>query len=81
VHDDFPPAIWWRGVWARITNNGAWNMLFTCHWCLPFWVVLVAGAWFAAGLFITWLAWAWWLFWGALALAYVVSMVIERDDR
>jgi hypothetical protein len=41
-----------------------------------------AGAigWFALTFFVPFLAWAWWLFWGWLALSYVAAMVIERDQ-
>lgn len=76
VHDSFPPAVWWRITWARITKDGPWVKLFTCWWCLSFWVTLVCigHAWLSG------LAWHWWLFWGALALSYVAAMVIARDE-
>lgn len=81
VHDSFPPAVWWRTLWSdRITKNGPWSMLFTCFWCLPFWVVLVCAGWFFLGLVVVWVAWVWWIFWGALAIAYLASVFIRRDE-
>lgn len=80
TYDQFPPSIWWRDTWRRITNDGPWAKLFTCFWCLPFWVVLVNFGWFYAGTFVDWIAIAWWVFWGALAVAYLASMVIARDS-
>lgn len=80
VHDDFPPSVWWRITWSRITNDGPWAKLFLCWWCLSFWVALFCIGWFIAGWYVVWLAWAWWIFWGALALGYAATMVIVRDE-
>lgn len=80
VHDDFPPAMWWRDVWRSLTNDGPWSKLFLCWWCLSFWVALVSIGWFIAGLFVVWIAWTWWIFWGALAVSYAATMVIVRDE-
>lgn len=80
VHDHFPPAERFRMWWTAFTQNGPWALLFTCFWCLPFWIVLVCLGWFALGLFVWWVALVWWIFWGALALAYLVSIVIARDE-
>ena len=80
VHDDFPPAMWWRDTWRRITNDGPWSMLFLCWWCLSFWIALVCIGWFIAGYYVVWIAWTWWIFWGALAVSYAATMVIVRDE-
>lgn len=80
VYDDYPPAMWWRDTWKRITKDGPWSKLFTCWWCLSPWVALVCIAWWV------WLiplhpAWmfAWWAWWGMLAAGYVATMIIVRD--
>lgn len=80
VYDDFPPFVWWRMQWDRITNDGPWSKLFHCWWCLSFWVGLFCIGWFIAGWYVLWIAWAWWIFWGALALSYAAVMVIVRDE-
>lgn len=80
VHDDFPPSVWWRITWSRITNDGPWSKLFLCWWCLSFWVALFCIGWFIAGWYVAWIAWAWWIFWGGLALGYAATMVIVRDE-
>lgn len=80
VHDDFPPSVWWRITWSRITNDGPWSKLFLCWWCLSFWVALFCIGWFIAGWYVVWIAWAWWIFWGGLALGYAATMVIVRDE-
>lgn len=80
TYDDFPPAIWARAAWDRVTNDGDWAKLAHCFWCAGPWVTLAAMGWFAAGLAVTWIAWTWWLFWGWLALSYVTSMIVARDE-
>lgn len=80
VHDEFPPAQAFRTWWQKATKNGPWALLFMCYWCAAFWFVLFALGWFALGLLVVWIGVAWWIFWGALALAYLVSMVIARDE-
>ena len=80
VYDDFPPSVWWRMLWGRWTGGTLWEKLFTCWWCLSFWVSLLCIGWFllidVAPIFF----WSWWVFWGALALSYVATMVIVRDE-
>lgn len=80
VNDDFPPFVWWRITWSRITNDGPWAKLFLCWWCLSFWVALVCIGWFllidAHPIFL----WSWWIFWGGLALGYLAAMLIVRDE-
>lgn len=82
THDEFPPSRWWRAVWQdRITaNHPGWSLLFICFWCLSPWIMLVAIGWFLLTLQVEWVAWAWWLFWGWLALSYVASMIVARDE-
>lgn len=79
VHDDFPPAMWWREMWAMWMNDGPWAKLFNCWWCFSFWAALACIGWYIGGLYVVWIAWAWWIFWGALALGYVATMLIVRD--
>ncbi len=80
VHDDFPPAVWWRIKWAEITHDGPWKMLFYCWWCLSFWIALVCIGWFLLIDIHPAFMWSWWIFWGALALSYVSTMLIVRDE-
>ncbi len=79
TYDSFPPAVWWREKWTEIVRDTDWKLLFSCFWCLPFWITLVCIGWWIGGLYVLWIAWAWWIFWGALAIAYLASMVIVRD--
>lgn len=79
VYDDFPPSVWWRMLWGRWTGGTLWEKLFTCWWCLSFWLALICVVWFLLTDLNLIVAYAWWIFWGALALGYVAAMVIERD--
>lgn len=81
VYDDFPPSVWWRDTWERWTDGTGWQSLFTCWWCLSFWVALACIGWWIAGVYVVWVAWAWWIFWGGLALGYLAPMLIVRDSR
>ena len=86
VYDDFPPAAWVRIQWDKLVppRRGpwwrAWNTLFHCWWCMGMWVALACILWWAflIPLHPAWM-YAWWVFWGALALSYVATMVIVRD--
>jgi undecaprenyl pyrophosphate phosphatase UppP len=80
VHDDFPPAVWWRIKWATWTKDGPWSKLFLCWWCLSFWVALVCIGWFLLGDVHPIFAWSWWIFWGGLAVSYLATMLIVRDE-
>lgn len=79
-HDAFPPSIWFRLQWDKLTANSSWNLLFHCPWCLSHWVVAVAIVWFLVGIPVAWLGFAWWLFWGWFAISYLTAMVIVRDE-
>ena len=81
IFDAFPPAVWFRIKWDDLTHKSSWNKLFHCPWCLIPWVMLASIGWFFGGLYgPVWIAWAWWLFWGWLALAYVATMIYVRDE-
>lgn len=80
VHDDFPPTKWWREAWTKLTDGTGWQSLFSCPWCFSFWAALACIGWWIGGLYVPWLAWAWWIWWGALAVAYVATMIYERDE-
>lgn len=81
VHDSYPPAVWWRKVWERITNGGPWNLLFTCPWCLAPWLALVCILWWwvLIPLHPAWM-FAWWAWWGMLAVGYAATMIYVRDE-
>lgn len=78
--DSFPPAVAFRMAWDKLTIGNSWNILFHCPWCLAPWVMLACIGWFALGTIVFWVAVVWWVFWGWLALSYVASMVVVRDE-
>jgi hypothetical protein len=80
VYDDFPPSVWVRIQWDRITNDGPWAKLVHCWWCASFWVALICVGWFLLTDLHAVFLWSWWIFWGALALSYVATMIIVRDE-
>jgi uncharacterized iron-regulated membrane protein len=79
TYDDYPPTIAIRARWAAITHDGGWSKLASCFWCLTPWLMLVAGVWFWLG-YGTWAEAAWWVFFGWLAISYLTSMVVARDE-
>lgn len=82
THDQFPPSAWLRAFWQdKVTaKRPAWSLLFICFWCLSPWIMLVAIVWFLFTLQYEWVAWAWWFFWGWMALSYVAAMITARDE-
>ncbi len=79
TYDVYPPSIWFRMTWTRITNDGPWSKLATCYWCASPWVMLVCMGWLAASLWSLPALIVWFAFWGWLGLSYLASMVINRD--
>ena len=79
VYDEFPPSVWIRIQWSRITDDGPWAKLVHCWWCASFWITLICVGWWIAGTFVPWIGFAWWVFWGTLSLSYLATMIIVRD--
>lgn len=77
TQDSFPPAAWLRTKWDELTNDGDWSTLFHCHWCMGLWMVIPIGGWALLSDLHSW----WWLFNGWMAAGYVVSMIVERDEK
>lgn len=80
VYDEFPPTMWIREMWLRLTRENAWAKLWFCWWCMSVWIAALCVGWWIAGLYVLWAAWSWWIFWGIFALAYLAPMVIVRDE-
>ena len=80
TYDDFPPAVRVRIWWATLTKDGPWAKLAMCQWCFTPWLMLFAIGWFFLGFVVLWIAWAWWIFWGWLAVSYLASLIIRRDE-
>lgn len=82
TYDAYPPAMWLRRKWLDLTrnretnDNGPWGKLAICQWCATPWIMAICIAW---GWFSS-LHWSWWVFWGWLALTYVASIIIARDE-
>lgn len=80
TYDDFPPTIKMRVLWDKLTDDSEWNKLLHCFWCFGFWAGLLGMSWFGVGLIVEWVMIAWWAVFGALAVGYVISMVVARDE-
>lgn len=80
TYDDFPPIVAIRMWWDKVTDDGPWAKLLHCSWCFSFWASLLAiGSFFLTPLWVP-LAWAWWIFWGALAASYVAALIVYWDE-
>ena len=82
THDSWPPAAAVRAWWTRLftREDGAlsdWHLLAVCHWCFGPWAFAFA----LATAWATSLHPVWWVFWGWLAGSYLVSMIVERDEK
>lgn len=80
THDDYPPAIAVRIWWDGVTKDGPWSKLVHCPWCFGPWATLAALLSFLASPAHPALGWAWWLFWGWLALSYWCSQYVYFDE-
>lgn len=82
VHDDFPPSMWFRVKFVQLVGGetSPWAKLALCHWCLSFWVTLAAiGSFFLCALSVI-SAFAWWIFWGGLAISYLAAILVHHDE-
>jgi hypothetical protein len=79
THDSFPPIARLR-AWYEDRVPEDWGMLVHCHWCMGPWMTLIAIGTFL--LTFTWppIAWVWWLFYGWMALSYLVSQYVHFDE-
>jgi hypothetical protein len=71
TEDSWPPVVWLRMQWDRITDHGPWYDLVDCPWCLAPWLVapnLILAV-------VTDLHPAWWIINGWLAASLAVSWV------
>lgn len=79
VHDTFPPIVAMR-IWYLDHVSEEWGKLVECHWCMGPWMTLIA--------ILTWLptfwhpavAFAWWIFYGWMAMSYLVSQYVHFDE-
>jgi hypothetical protein len=78
--DSWPPSAWWRDTWSRWTHDGPWSLLFSCHWCFGPWAALAALGTAFIGAEAGRPHLVWWLFWGWLAVSYLVSIVVHHDE-
>jgi hypothetical protein len=81
TYDDFPPSIWVRSLWNRVTRGSLWHKIVTCLWCASPYITAICMGWFFLGLFL-WqpLLIAWWIVWGFAALSYAASILVRRDE-
>jgi hypothetical protein len=80
TYDDYPLTIKLRIWWDTVTHDGPWAKLAHCHWCMGPWVTLIALVSFLLSFLHPALGWAWWIFWGWLALSYWTSQYVHFDE-
>lgn len=76
TNDDFPPIVWFRNTWGRLTNDGEWSNLVHCLWCAAPYLVAADIAWAV----LSDLHWSWWLFNGWMAVSYAASWLVFHDE-
>src|ERR1044072_6033248 len=75
TYDDFPPAMWVRDAWDRLTDNGPWALLFHCPYCMGFWVTIGVTLW---GWLSGWHT-AWWVTNSICGASYCAAIVMVHD--
>ena len=76
VEDEYPPSIWVRMKWDRLTRDGEWAKLVHCGWCAsPYVTALVLGL----GYFLRWPTW-WYVGSAWLAASYVAGWIVFHDE-
>jgi hypothetical protein len=75
VDDDWPPMVWFRRKWDRLTENSTWSVLVECYWCVSPYIAAVDIGW----AILANLHWTWWLVNGWLAVSWLASYMCFRD--
>lgn len=77
--DVFPPVVWLRIHWDRLTRDGSWTPLLHCGYCFAVWAAAFVVGW---GYVSDWNV-VWWLFNGGLSVAYLgaILMAFDGDDE
>jgi hypothetical protein len=73
--DKFPPTVYLRAFWDRVTNDGPYALLFHCPWCMSFWVTGAVAAW---GYFTEFNE-AWWYVNAVFGFSYVAAWFVLHD--
>lgn len=82
--DKYPPAMWVRARWIRLTNDGPWAALVECPFCASPYIVAVTLAVAVAG--GVWspdlgtVAGWWWVLAVWAAGSYLAAMLVVRDE-
>lgn len=76
VFDDYPPVVWVRRGWDRLTNDGPWSQLVHCGFCAAPWILAAVAAWG----WLSHLHWTWWVLNAWLAASYVASIIVAYDQ-
>ena len=75
VDDDYPPVVWLRDAWRRLTNDGPWATLVDCAFCAAPYLAAANLAW----AILSDLHPAWWIVNTWLAVAYLAAIVVVHD--
>lgn len=77
TYDAFPPVMWIRNQWDRLTKDGTWSLLAHCGYCASFWITLgVVGA----GVLSDWHE-AWWFVNGVFGASYLAAILMANDGE
>lgn len=76
TNDDFPPVVWFRNFWRRITHDGPWSSVVDCLWCAAPYLVAADMAW----ALLSCLHWSWWLLNSWMAFSYAASWLVFHDE-
>lgn len=76
VEDEYPPMVWIRMQWDRVTRDGGWSKLAHCGWCAsPYMAALVLGV----GYLLDWPTW-WYAVTAWLAASYAAGWIVYHDE-
>lgn len=75
VFDHWPPSIWLRMTWDRLTHDGKWSTLIHCGYCFAVWAGLGVVLW---GYFVDFNT-IWWVVNGWLGASYAAAIVVAFD--
>lgn len=77
TYDDFPPTVWVRNLWDKITGHGPYALLFHCGYCMGLWAAAVVLGWGYLCDFDT----VWWLFNSWLGVGYLAAILMAHDGE
>lgn len=75
TYDEFPPSVWVRMQWDKLTHDNGYALLVHCGYCASFWITLIV---LGVGELTDYHP-VWWFVNGVFGASYLAAILMSRD--